>query len=213
MANGSSNSKKKQAAGVKRLPLIAGGIIITAAVLFGLSYLVELMTRSDNATVPLPESPAAPSGDDEQVFPRGSPADDDSYRSYFKSLLEKNDRQSAGPPSTSTSVHEESPRPEQPARRYDDIPLYRQDSREDDAHGDTVYKVQLGSFAGMQHAQWFSEKLAAKGYEPYIVEKKMPGKGTVYRVRIGKFTDMEEAKKLAATLEDEEDMTAFITSR
>lgn len=76
-----------------------------------------------------------------------------------------------------------------------------------------VYTVQLGSFQNPQRAREFSEALAAKGYEPYILKVAVPGRGPVYRVRMGRFPSVEAAQQLANSIEQQEHISVLITSR
>lgn len=76
-----------------------------------------------------------------------------------------------------------------------------------------VYTVQLGSFQNPQRAREFSEALAAKGYEPYILKVAVPGRGPVYRVRMGRFSSVEAAQQLANSIEQQERISVLITSR
>ncbi len=85
--------------------------------------------------------------------------------------------------------------------------------RKKTADAAVVFTIQLGSFSKSIGARTFSERLAEKGYDPYIIKVHVPGKGTVYRVRVGRFTSMEEAQKLATIIEKKENMSVLITSR
>ena len=76
-----------------------------------------------------------------------------------------------------------------------------------------MYTIQIGSFQHARGARDFSEDLASKGYEPYIIKVAVPGKGAVYRVRMGRFTSLEKAQKLAAQFEKKEKRDVLITSR
>jgi len=76
-----------------------------------------------------------------------------------------------------------------------------------------IYQIQVGSFQNSERAQAFSENLAAKGYEPYIIKFSKPGKGTVYRVRIGRYQNIEDAQDMAKEVEKSERMAVLITTR
>ena len=78
---------------------------------------------------------------------------------------------------------------------------------------EVVYTIQLGSFLQAQGARDFSERLAAKGYEPYIIKVTVPDRGVVYRVRMGRLKNLEQAQKVAKEFEQQEKMSVLITSR
>ena len=76
-----------------------------------------------------------------------------------------------------------------------------------------VFAVQLGSFQQVERARIFSENLAAKGYQPYIMNSAMPDGTMTYRVRIGRFVTREEAMSLAARIESIEKISVFVTAK
>jgi cell division septation protein DedD len=76
-----------------------------------------------------------------------------------------------------------------------------------------VFTVQLGSFQQVERARVFSENMAAKGYQPYIVSRKMPGGTLTYRVRVGLFATREEAMNFASTIERTEKISVFVTAK
>jgi cell division septation protein DedD len=76
-----------------------------------------------------------------------------------------------------------------------------------------VFAVQLGSFQQVERARIFSENLAAKGYQPYILNSAMPDGTMTYRVRIGRFVTREEAMSLAARIEAKEKISVFVTAK
>lgn len=76
-----------------------------------------------------------------------------------------------------------------------------------------VFAVQLGSFHEAERARVFSENLAAKGYQPYVMNIAMPDGTMTYRVRIGRFATREEAMGMAARIESTEKISVFITSK
>jgi cell division septation protein DedD len=73
--------------------------------------------------------------------------------------------------------------------------------------------VQLGSFQEAERARIFSENLAAKGYQPYIVNSATHDGTDIYRVRAGRFATREEAMELAARIEHTEKISVFVTSQ
>jgi DedD protein len=76
-----------------------------------------------------------------------------------------------------------------------------------------VFTVQLGSFHEAERARVFSENLAAKGYQSYVMNIAMPDGTMTYRVRIGRFATREEAMSMAARIESTEKISVFVTSK
>jgi cell division protein FtsN len=62
------------------------------------------------------------------------------------------------------------------------------------------FTVQVASFPLKSEAETLKAKLAAKGYQAYIVDSNQGEKGIWYRVRVGKRLDQEAAKELAGKL-------------
>jgi cell division protein FtsN len=60
------------------------------------------------------------------------------------------------------------------------------------------YTVQAASCSVKKDAEAMKEALDKKGLLSYVVESKIPGKGTWYRVRLGNHLDRETANKIAA---------------
>lgn len=76
-----------------------------------------------------------------------------------------------------------------------------------------VFAVQLGSFHEAERARVFSDNLAARGYQPYVMNIAMPDGTMTYRVRIGRFATREEAMSMAARIESTEKISVFVTSK
>jgi DedD protein len=76
-----------------------------------------------------------------------------------------------------------------------------------------VFAVQLGSFHEAERARVFSEHLAARGYQSYVMNIAMPDGTMTYRVRIGRFATREEAMSMAARIESTEKISVFVTSK
>jgi cell division protein FtsN len=64
----------------------------------------------------------------------------------------------------------------------------------------STFTVQVASFPLRSEAETLKGKLAAKGYQAYIVESNQGEKGIWYRVRVGKRLEQEVAKELAGKL-------------
>jgi cell division protein FtsN len=62
------------------------------------------------------------------------------------------------------------------------------------------FTVQVASFPLKSEAETLKSKLAAKGYQAYIVDSNQGEKGIWYRVRVGKRLDQGAAKELAGKL-------------
>jgi len=60
------------------------------------------------------------------------------------------------------------------------------------------YCVQVASYQDKKEAELVKARLAASGFDAYIVESTLPGKGVRFRVRIGRSLDLPTATGLAA---------------
>jgi cell division protein FtsN len=60
------------------------------------------------------------------------------------------------------------------------------------------YTVQVASCSTRKEAEAMKNALDKQGLLSYVVESKIPGKGTWYRVRLGNQLDLETANKIAA---------------
>jgi len=59
------------------------------------------------------------------------------------------------------------------------------------------YTVQVASYSAKKEAESLKNILDRQGLLSYVVESKVPGKGTWYRVRLGNQLDLETANKIA----------------
>ncbi len=59
------------------------------------------------------------------------------------------------------------------------------------------YQVQVMSVKSKSVAETEADKLKSQGYNAFVMQVEIPGKGTWYRVRIGNFSTLEEAEKVA----------------
>jgi cell division protein FtsN len=74
--------------------------------------------------------------------------------------------------------------------------------RDGDAEaGGTRYTLQLSSFQDRQEADAFLASLKAAGFQAYVTETDVGGKGTFYRVRFGSYRSAEAASDAKAELE------------
>ena len=56
------------------------------------------------------------------------------------------------------------------------------------------FTIQLGSYPTIEDARQFAEGFKIRGYNPYIHEAKIDGKGTWYRVTLGVFENAQQAR-------------------
>jgi cell division septation protein DedD len=201
------------------------GVAVTLAVLFAMVWLIDYSSirpsSKRNQTSLLP-------GHREDDTPQQS-------RTFFEALLKKGSQQKTSvdgdktnlPDRKSLSLRDnQSPALTQPESSQvgirPDVPPEVQ--RVEPSHAMTssvsqpaaavnVFAVQLGSFHQTERARMFSENLAAKGYQPYIINSAMPDGTRTYRVRVGRFATREEAMNLAAKIEKAEKISVFVTSQ
>jgi DedD protein len=74
------------------------------------------------------------------------------------------------------------------------------------------FTLQLSAAQSRSEADKFADAVKGRGYAPYIVEAKVPGKGTWYRVRLGKFANKDAAQRYLADFRRETQMEAFVAS-
>ena len=72
------------------------------------------------------------------------------------------------------------------------------------------YQLQVSSFRTQAEGDTFAGQLRARGHKAYVVEAKVPGRGTWYRVRIGPFTSQHAASSYRAGFEGREHVVPFI---
>jgi cell division septation protein DedD len=72
------------------------------------------------------------------------------------------------------------------------------------------YQLQVSSFRTLAEADTFADQLRARGHRAYVLEARVPGRGTWYRVRIGPFQTQHLAAQYRATFEEREHVVAFV---
>jgi len=72
--------------------------------------------------------------------------------------------------------------------------------------------VQFGAYETREPAETLRARLAAAGYDAYIVEGDGPGR-TRFRVRVGAFATREAAQEFAARIAAERSVSTFVTTR
>ena len=78
--------------------------------------------------------------------------------------------------------------------------------------GQGSFTVQVGAFRVRTPAEALRAKLAAAGYEAYLVETESEN-GARYRVRIGAFATRQAAVEAAARLAAERPLSTYVTTR
>jgi len=82
----------------------------------------------------------------------------------------------------------------------------------DKSHGSQhSWTLQLSSFQDRAEADSFRDRLVDAGYEPYIAEADVPGKGTWYRVRLGSYGSYDGAIKAKREFESAQKIIAYVT--
>lgn len=75
---------------------------------------------------------------------------------------------------------------------------------------DGGYQLQVSSFRTPEEAGAFADQLRARGHKAYVMEAKVPGRGTWYRVRIGPFATQHAAAGYRTSFEQKEHVVPFI---
>ena len=79
------------------------------------------------------------------------------------------------------------------------------------ARGCDPHTVQVAALRSADAAAELAGRLLAQGFPAYVVEPAPDGPLAVYRVRVGKYADRDEAERVRQRLEQEEQLTAWIT--
>jgi cell division protein FtsN len=80
------------------------------------------------------------------------------------------------------------------------------------APGQPTFTVQVAAYKAKDPADALRAKLAAAGYEAYVVQVDTPGSAR-YRVRVGSFAARESAQQIADRIVGERSLPAFVKSR
>ena len=73
------------------------------------------------------------------------------------------------------------------------------------------YTVQVAALRSVAAAEELAGRLRANGFPAYVAESAPDGPAAVYRVRVGKYADSAEAERVRQRLEQEEQLTSWIT--
>jgi len=76
--------------------------------------------------------------------------------------------------------------------------------------GKGTFSVQLGAFSNEHNAVRLAGQLKEKGYDAFVVEGFVTGKGTLHLVLIGRFKDRREAVRAAAGIKSKENVAPLI---
>jgi DedD protein len=79
-----------------------------------------------------------------------------------------------------------------------------------EAGHDGGYQLQVSSFHTQAEANAFADQLRARGHHAYVLEARVPGRGTWYRVRVGPFPTQHAATQYRASFEAKEHVVPFI---
>jgi cell division septation protein DedD len=74
----------------------------------------------------------------------------------------------------------------------------------------TKFTLQLSSFQDKSEAEAFLTSMRSAGYQPYLTEADVSGKGTFYRVRLGTYRSVEAANEAKAEYEKSGRKTAQV---
>jgi cell division septation protein DedD len=72
------------------------------------------------------------------------------------------------------------------------------------------FQLQVSSFRTQTEADQFATQLRARGHKAYVVEARVPGRGTWFRVRIGPFSSQHAAASYRSGFEGREHVVPFI---
>jgi DedD protein len=75
---------------------------------------------------------------------------------------------------------------------------------------DGGYQLQVSSFRTQGEGEAFAEQLRARGHKAYVLEARVPGRGTWYRVRIGPFPTQHAATQYRSSFESREHVVPFV---
>lgn len=75
---------------------------------------------------------------------------------------------------------------------------------------DGGYQLQVSSFRTQAEGEAFAEQLRARGHKAYVLEARVPGRGTWYRVRIGPFPTQHAATQYRSSFESREHVVPFV---
>jgi DedD protein len=123
-------------------------------------------------------------------------------------------------PEARTDTKPEARTDTKPEARTDAKPEARTDAKPDDKdkkpggkpnpEARTRFTLQLSSFQDKAEAEAFLATIKSAGYQPYVTEAEVGGKGTFYRVRLGTYRSLEAANDARAEFEKAARKTAQV---
>lgn len=140
--------------------------------------------RSSDKTTPTPS-----------VTPSPSPVPPKEDLTFFKTLKEKNGKESKTPL-----------RPK--AKKEVQVASVSKPS----SNSASLYTIQVASFTEPKGANGLARELKQKGFESYVTTAEVPGKGKRYRVRVGHYATRLDAQKIADRLHQREKLNFLVTS-
>ena len=101
---------------------------------------------------------------------------------------------------------------DKPVTRPEAATAGRPDAKPDTRSGDAKgrFTLQLSSFQDRSEAEVFLTAIKSAGYQPYLTEADVGGKGTFYRVRLGSYRSLEAANDAKAEYEKAAKKTAQV---
>lgn len=85
------------------------------------------------------------------------------------------------------------------------------ESDKDKSSESARFTLQLSSFRDRAEADSFYDRLKTSGYDPYVIEAEVPGKGTWYRVRLGEYNSWASAVEAKKDFEASQHVIAYVT--
>jgi len=96
------------------------------------------------------------------------------------------------------------------AKHGDDKKSDKKKKPDGEPEGKPRFTLQLSSFQDKHEAEAFLASMKDAGYQPYLTEAEVTGKGTFYRVRLGSYRSVDAANDAKADLERTTKKTATV---
>ncbi|MGI5863185.1 MAG: SPOR domain-containing protein [Myxococcales bacterium] len=108
------------------------------------------------------------------------------------------------------ALEEPAPEPEEPRGKGGLAAAFEKAAAKPSGSGSLA--VQIASLPSRSDADKLVEKLAAKGFDAYVVAADIPGKGQYFRVKVGAFETRQEANEALAELKEKTSMVGIVTN-
>ena len=116
--------------------------------------------------------------------------------------IDEHVRPAKGRPSKPDAKSAKPPAKADPARPEPANPDVAQaDDKKKKAEAKSRFTLQLSSFQDKQEAQSFLSSVRAAGYQAYVTEAEVDGKGVFYRVRLGSYRSLDAANDAKSDVE------------